>query len=300
MLPAAASSAPKHAWTGCSFESWSCHFILLYWCHLWMIRWLVLNFRLPGFEWWTWTIIACAQRNGDRRKGATGNRAEYFWRNWSYTVLSDVWCTSRRLTFWVTWMEHAWGAKTKGHLLFIFLCWGAWQFDERDDSMSTKGAWNGPRRAHDFRRHVACWAKIKRTSYTKLVPTSWEYKVISLKWKWSKSYLSQKRVIIKMSRTAFGKALNLFPIPSLKGKKEKDREEEKDGRNGYWCHMINEPKKERKKKRLTFSSYRTCSFKTDSTKIRIIRGGCHGLESTLSTEIFTKHYFRFIVNNSAI
>lgn len=192
MLPAAASSSPKHAWTGCSFKSRPFHFILVYWCCLRTIRWVISSFCLPRFKWRAWTIIARAQRYGDRRKGAASNWAEHIGRDWSNTVPSDIRRTSWRLTVWFARMKHAWGAETKGHKLLIFFSRGTRQFNERYDSVSAKGTWNRPRWPHNFRRNVACWAKIECASYTKLMPASWKYKnmaVVSLQWMWSKSGL---------------------------------------------------------------------------------------------------------------
>lgn len=173
MLPAAASSSPKHARTGGFLESWPFHFILLYRRRVGSAGGFILCFTLFRFKRWAWPIVASTQRDGNRWKWAASDWAEKIRRNRSHAILSDLWNTCWRLPFRVTRVKHAWSTEAKGQGKLHFFHWWTRQSNKRDNAMPAKRTWDGARRANPIGRGVARWAKIECTSYTKLMPTSW-------------------------------------------------------------------------------------------------------------------------------
>lgn len=178
ILPATASSPPKHAWTASSFWSWTSQFFLVYWGCLRMTGWFIFCSNISGLKGRAGTIVARTQRNGSRRKGAASYWAEYIWRNWSHTILPDLWRTSWSLIFSVTGMKNARVAYAKRQMKLFFLCCGTRQFYKRYNSLSAKRTWNQARWTSNFRLDIASWTKIEGTSYTKLMSTSYRNKQV--------------------------------------------------------------------------------------------------------------------------
>lgn len=173
ILPATASPAPKHAWTASSFWPWTSQFVLVYRGCLWLTGWFIFCSNVSGLESRAWTVIACTQRNSRRREWAASYWTKYIWRNWSHTVLTDLWCTSWSLIFGIAGMKNAWAAYAKRQMKLFFFCGSTWQFYERYNTVSAKWTRNRAQWANHFRMDIAGRTKIECTSHTKLMPTSY-------------------------------------------------------------------------------------------------------------------------------
>lgn len=178
ILPATASPAPKHTWTASSFWPWTSQFVLVYWGCLWLTGWFVFCSDISGLECRAWTVIARTQRNSCGREWTASYWAEYIWRNRSHTILTDLWGTSWSLIFSITGMKNARAAYAKRQMKLFFFCSHTRQFYKRYNSVSAKRTWNWAQWTNHFRLDIASRTKIERTSYTKLMSTSYKNKQV--------------------------------------------------------------------------------------------------------------------------